>query len=722
VTAAGIRFARYAAGLRAIVEALWLSVYSLLAAIIVNLAIPATSQGAELIDSLSDAPNRFAAILTLLASAVYCAAACAASSALAIHYGRLRKTARPAILRARRAVPYWLAAVVLLSCGAVVFPLGFLAITVPFVLVASVLALPLLGAGRPAPRTPPIRAISLATACLAVLGFAVCLAIVFWPVSAARGLGAWPIVYLAAGFWTIVGTLTFVVLPKRVGLPAMMLVPPLIFGVLSSYNDNHRIRGASAPAGSVAHVTTLPLDSHFDAWLRAACVPSPRPCPVYLAAAQGGGARAAYWSASILQALDERTRGRFTHHLFAISAVSGGALGAAAFVAAKADAAGRPAAAARPPLRAFLAGDYLSPIAAALVFPDFIARFVPFPLPRFDRAVAFETALEHSWRVAFHTDRFSQDLSGLYAGAHGDELPSLLLNATNVETGKRFIVSNLSFSQIERGDAYYAYDPEAAYSITSMPLSTAVHLGARFPFVSPHGVLDDSPAAGGIRTPWGRLVDGGYYDNSGTATLSDLLDALVRHVATRPAAERGIVPEFVVLVISNDVDEPAGGNDERAFASRRLPFSPPEHMMRVYRSVGEEPQHSLQLSELNSPIEALLSARGAHAEAEMHHLMERVDDLATEGGLNCAMARHRMRATCVPIPVFQEYSYARVLASDDFDDLMHAMSHGTANRHALVQLIKPGLGWTLSARSRHALDQLSVEAVARQSTSEALLR
>lgn len=717
------RFARYADGLRAVVEALWLSAYALLTAIIVNLVIPATSQGSELIDSLSDASNRFLAVVALFASAIYCAAACGTSAALAIHYGRLRRSARPAVLRARGAVPYWLAAAVLLSCSALFLPLGLLSVTVPFVLAASVLALPLFGAGRPALKAPSIRTVAIANGGLALAGVCVCLAVIFWPVSATRGLGSWPIVYLATGFWTIIGSMTFVVIPKRAGLPALTFVPLIVFAAFSANNDNHLVRTVSATrAGATATLGPFPLDAHFDDWLRKACRPSPRPCPVYLAAAQGGGVRSAYWTATILQALDAQTHGRFSRHLFAISAVSGGALGAAAFVAAKADTAGAESADPAPALRDFLAGDYLSPIVGAMMFPDFIARFVPVPLPRFDRAIAFETALEHSWRVAFHTDRFSHDLNELYAGPHGNELPSLLLNATNVETGKRFVVSNLSFSEAERGDAYYAYDPNAAYRITSMPLSTAVHLGARFPFISPHGVLDDSPGSGGGHETWGRLVDGGYYDNSGTATLSDLLDALVRHAANRPLAERGIVPEFVVLVISSDVDAPPEGRDDRAFAARPLPFMPPAHMMRVYRSLGTVPERSLELSELNSPIEALLSARGAHADAETHHLMQRVDDLATEEGLHCEMARHGMAQACAPIPVFEEFSYARSLASEDFAGLMDAMSHGSADRHAIVQLVRPGLGWTLSARSRHALDVLSVRAVARQATSEAALR
>ncbi len=692
---------------------LWLSIYALLTAIVVNLVIPATSQGSELVDSLADAQNRALAIVSLVASAAYCAAACGTSAALVTHYGRLRDTTEATVLRARRAVPYWLAIAVLLSCSALILPLGVAAMSVPSVLILGLLALPVAGDGRVAGPTQKPRTIGIVAACLAAIGACVCIAVIAFPVSASRTIGAWPIVYLASGFWTIVGSVVFIVLPKRAGLPALMFLPLLIFAGFSWSNDNHTIREGPASRGT-SQYTPVALDAHFDSWLRKTCSPSPRPCPVYLAAAQGGGARSAYWTASILRALDHRTGGTFSRHLFAISAVSGGALGAAAYVAAKADESEGNVSDSSVAMRAFLGDDYLSPIVGALAFPDFIARFAPIPLPRFDRATAFELALERSWRSAFHTDRFSQDINALYAGPGGGDLPSLLLNATNVETGKRFVVSNLAFGPADRGDAYYAYDTTAAYHIASMPLSTAVHLGARFPYLSPHGVLAESGVPNSAGAPWGRLVDGGYYDNSGTATLSDLLDALVRHVAREPVRNASVTPEFIVLVISNDVDAAPAGPGDRVFSERRLPRMPPSHMMHVYEHLGDVPQRSLELSELDSPIETLLAAREAHADAEIRHLAQRVEDLATEQSLHCAMAHLGAKAACTPVPVFAEFSYARALGSVEFSGLMQKMSRGSADRHAIIQLIRPGLGWTLSARSRHALDVLSVQAVERQ--------
>jgi hypothetical protein len=59
--------------------------------------------------------------------------------------------------------------------------------------------------------------------------------------------------------------------------------------------------------------------------------------PVYIVAAQGGGSYAAMHAAHFLSYMQARCP-NFAHHLFAISGVSGGSVGAAAFAAAMKDA------------------------------------------------------------------------------------------------------------------------------------------------------------------------------------------------------------------------------------------------------------------------------------------------------------------------------------------------------------------------------------------------
>jgi hypothetical protein len=105
-----------------------------------------------------------------------------------------------------------------------------------------------------------------------------------------------------------------------------------------------------------------------------------------------------------------------------------------------------------------------------------------------------------------------------------------------VETGKRVICSNVPVRTGPDGKFVDAHDFHAhlrAHGTGSgawqdVPLSAAGHASARFPLVSPPG-----------RLPSGvRVVDGGYFENSGATTGIDLLNAVLEQrdkvAPTRP--------------------------------------------------------------------------------------------------------------------------------------------------------------------------------------------
>ena len=77
-----------------------------------------------------------------------------------------------------------------------------------------------------------------------------------------------------------------------------------------------------------------------------------------------------------------------------------------------------------------------------------------------------------------------------------------------------------------------------------MRLSTAVLISARFPVISPTGILQDS--RDNARVP---IVDGGYFDNSGAVTAGDELDALLG-AARKLQLEDHL--NFVAIMIAND--------------------------------------------------------------------------------------------------------------------------------------------------------------------------
>lgn len=288
--------------------------------------------------------------------------------------------------------------------------------------------------------------------------------------------------------------------------------------------------------------------------------PEEAPVPVYFVAAEGGGARAAYWTAQVLQALSASGKPEykdFPERTFAISSVSGGSIGAAAFVACR-RLHGRDAAAAGACLETLGRTDLVSPLLGALLFEDVVARVVPTSACAtpacgvLSRGVWFERVLQRG--VPALKDGLRGSRPGPQAAASGAaalasapaHLPYLFLNSTWVESGERAIASEVRITQ---EDFPTARDTLAILG-HDLTLATAAHNSARFPFVNAIGAVHTTRgrctrAAGAPQADrevaCGHVADGGYFDNSGSHTVIDLLHGLRALLAGRaqpgPAAD-----------------------------------------------------------------------------------------------------------------------------------------------------------------------------------------
>ena len=433
--------------------------------------------------------------------------------------------------------------------------------------------------------TKVILGISLTLTFVLVAGF------VLSEVELPRRLGSASIILLAFASWILTGSIVFVLLPKAYGLPSLALLP-IVLALAAGGVDNHEIRQlppnpqlARAPS---LHALALEWLKEHEPEFQQAQREGRAQFPVYVVSAEGGGLRAAYWTANVLGELELASAGRFSRHVFALSGVSGGSLGSAAFVAELAQKCNTPEEAnVRNCARHFLKGDFLSPVVAYLLFPDLLQRFLPFtPVRTFDRARALERSWEVSWaqthpeaanRFAMAHDEFSKSTG-----------PRLFFNTTRVETGKRVVVSPARFSQDEMPEV----DDLLALGGRqwSMPLSTAVHLSARFTYVSPAAkICADAAETCHVDDVWGRLVDGGYHENSGAQTAVDLVRALRSAVRefekSQPAGATRIEPH--VVIITNDP------------GSARL------------CDAASEPEASHLYAELLSPITTLWNTRTA---------------------------------------------------------------------------------------------------------------
>ena len=168
------------------------------------------------------------------------------------------------------------------------------------------------------------------------------------PVWSGLLLGPAPVLFIAISFIVATGTL-LAILSRESHLPWFSLaVTVLILAHCAGYDsavryvkhDNAKQEIEARPSPEKAFVDWS--DTHkpdkpkpeTGAAEGAAAVQSggtKRPVPIVFVATAGGGSRAAYWTATVLGTLEDKTRREFSDHLFAISGVSGGSLGAAIF-------------------------------------------------------------------------------------------------------------------------------------------------------------------------------------------------------------------------------------------------------------------------------------------------------------------------------------------------------------------------------------------------------
>lgn len=219
-------------------------------------------------------------------------------------------------------------------------------------------------------------------------------------------------------------------------------------------------------------------------------------------------------------------------------------------------------------LQLLVSGDYLTPPVVGLALRDWwMALPASIGLLFDDRSALLETAMERHYAAV--TDKNCEEFEGLCAPfGHVDRsdrwLPGLILNSTLVERGQGVVVSDIDPASafpdkdvcLERSGrvfpAHLAY-PEAmpmVYDIFELMdarrngdsaalkkrvrdirISTAIVASARFPVISSRGnirseVPDNDDPTKKRSLLVGQIVDGGYYDNSGLASIFDIIDAL----------------------------------------------------------------------------------------------------------------------------------------------------------------------------------------------------
>ncbi|MGR4869097.1 hypothetical protein ACIPRI_09560 [Variovorax sp. LARHSF232] len=285
------------------------------------------------------------------------------------------------------------------------------------------------------------------------------------------------------------------------------------------------------------------LEQAAVAWLKGladAPPPGDAPFAVYIVSAEGGGIRSAYWSASVLsrmKALDPD----FDKRTFSLSAVSGGALGIAVFRACDLEAKGS-IRALNDCIDRFGATDLWTQLLGAALFEDALGSVLPTTL--FCESPGCRLLGRSHWFEGLMETPVRHMASGLSAPAQGERRPHLFLTVTRVESGERWIQSDVA---IDIGSFPGACDVLDMLD-SDIRLSTASHNSSRFPYTNPVGALYGRACI--RKTPddvkprlRARLQDGGYFDDSATSTSADIVRVLSRCLFGRCASTDPELPD-----------------------------------------------------------------------------------------------------------------------------------------------------------------------------------
>lgn len=355
---------------------------------------------------------------------------------------------------------------------------------------ASLVLLSLLPALREQPRDPKIA--ELETAGVVVIGWGgigvglTVLAFLYFTfvdgllyagagASLAQILGPVSLIFLFAGSavciicllsqWDL--TLDWPVIWTLVGLWVVLSVADL--------NEQHWVRTVE-PAPD--RPTLRDVGSAFKAWKAARGITDDE--RVILVAAQGGGHFAAFHAANLLAQIHDHAGTGFDRQLFAISGVSGGAVGGGLYAAVtealrtRTDDPGDhvcPQMTAVAGVDAALRQDLLSPLGARLLFADVFADLLPSTLLGWrldfvgvaDRSRPIEDAVEgrlSRWAgcLGSEDNLLSRHVAGYWdpSAEPGEGPPALVFNTTEVSSGRRLVLA--PFCSLEAR----LEDPEAA--------------------------------------------------------------------------------------------------------------------------------------------------------------------------------------------------------------------------------------------------------------------
>jgi hypothetical protein len=360
-------------------------------------------------------------------------------------------------------------------------------------------------------------------------------------------IGAVPFILFAFGVLLILGnTVTFLSAIYRINLHVVAMIIAFIAGL---FYEPHYTQLPDKKISTNNFSNRQTLSDYFKNWveLRKTALndSSKKEYPVYFVLADGGASRSGYWSASVMASLDSQTNGKLSSHLFCLSGASGGSVGNATYFNL---------------LRAkqtdstvnndgihivqdYLETDFLTFTIARMLGPD-VFRYV---LPLWfidDRADALASVMETgSGEESRLYNTMSTGFSEIITQKNTPyTLPILCINSTRMQDGRPTVITNININDPrfnKRVDLLNILGEKR-----DIKMSQAVVLGASFPYLSPAGRINDTTEA----RESNYFVDGGYFDNSGSGVVSEMINILVQDTLYKKHAAK---LKFYVLHATN---------------------------------------------------------------------------------------------------------------------------------------------------------------------------
>ncbi len=304
----------------------------------------------------------------------------------------------------------------------------------------------------------------------------------------------------------------------------------------------------------------LPLNEHFDKWFdnykadtnMHYIVKNTNDTiyPVVFVCAEGGALRTGAFAAMTLPFLQDSLKNHFDSidfkkTIYAFSGVSGGSVGLSYFNAT--EYLSKPEDLKDYPhselVKDFFSEDFLSPVLGKMFYGDILNLFRPSRIESFDRAIALEKAWEDGYKTVIKKDARNVFSSDFISVCKENPLaPAMFINTEEVETGLQCWLTNVtpdtSMFFCKKRDLFN-------YKIRGgINYSTMTNFSSRFPLFSPAASLAQDDNNNKL-----HYADGGYVENSGAATMLEILQVL------KPKLQFHKIKPFVLLLrYSKDVD------------------------------------------------------------------------------------------------------------------------------------------------------------------------